>query len=174
MSPIVIRDERPADHASVYDLQAAAFGQRGEADLVVALRRDAEPQLSLVAERAGRVIGHVFVAPVQIGRGPEAPEFGGLAPIGVWPEFQRSGAGSALIRAGLARCPALGWHAVFLVGNPAYYRRFGFEQVAARGFHYKHPHFNPALQAIELTPGALAHLTGEVVYHPAFDDTGTA
>ena len=173
-SAIRVRDERPADHARVHELQSAAFGQRGEADLVDALRRDAHPQISLVAERAGRVVGHIFFSPVHIGRGADAPEFGGLAPVGVWPELQGTGVGSALIREGLARCPALGWQAIFLLGNPAYYQRFGFVPVAPRGFYYKHRHLDPALQAIELTPGALDGLSGEIIYHSAFDETGTA
>jgi len=174
MGELLIRDERPEDHAAVRAIQTAAFGQRAEADLVDALRRQARPQISLVAVRADRVVGHVFFSPVHIGSGPEAPAFGGLAPVGVLPDQQRGGAGSALIREGLARCRTIGWRAVFLLGDPAYYVRFGFLPVAPRGFRYKHPKYDPALQAIELEPGTLDGLSGEVVYHPAFDETGTA
>jgi len=169
MSDLRIRDERPEDRAAVHAVQEAAFGRRAEADLVDALRAEAHPQLSLVAERDGRVVGHVFFSPVTIGDAPDAPEFGGLAPVGVLPDEQGQGAGSALVRTGLDRCRSLGWKAVFLVGDPAYYARLGFVLAAPLGFRYVSPAFDPALQVAVLEPGALDGVAGEVVYHAAFE-----
>jgi putative acetyltransferase len=166
---LLVRDEKASDHEAVHALHTAAFGRRDEADLVDALRRDVRPQLSLVAERAGGLVGHVFFSPVRIGRAPAAPTFAALAPVGVLPEEQGGGAGSALVRAGLDRCPALGWKAVFLVGNPAYYGRFGFELAAPLGFRYQSEAFDPVLQVAILEPGALDGIEGEVVYPDAFD-----
>lgn len=166
---LVLRDEQAADHPAVRALHTAAFGRRDEADLVDTLRRSVRPQLSIVAERAGGVVGHVFFSPVRIGRDEDAPTFAGLAPVGVLPDEQGSGAGSALVRAGLERCPALGWKAVFLVGNPAYYGRFGFELAAPLGFWYQSEAFDPVLQVAVLEPGALDGIEGEVVYPDAFD-----
>ncbi|NRA08004.1 MAG: N-acetyltransferase [Myxococcales bacterium] len=169
---IAIRAEVEADHERVLEIQAAAFGRQNEADLVEALRRSAHPMLSLVAEEGGGISGHVFFSPVGLDPPATAPPLGGLAPVAVEPERQGQGIGSALIRAGLERCPALGWQAVFLVGNPAYYARFGFELAAPTGLRYGDPRFDPVLQVLEFQPGALAACSGRLCFHPAFAETG--
>jgi putative acetyltransferase len=164
-----IRPETPADHARVHALQEAAFGSRAEADLVVALRASVQPQLSLVAEIADELVGHVFFSPVSIcAPSCGAPAAGALAPIGVAPAQQGRGVGSALVRRGLADCAQLGFRAVFLVGDPAYYGRFGFELAAPRGLHYVSSAFDAAFQVRELEPGALAGWHGLVEFAPAF------
>ena len=165
---IRIRDERPGDHARVFALQAAAFGRKSEARLVEDLRTVARPQLSLVAERDGQVVGHVFVSPVVL-EGAPALRAGGLGPVGVNPAEQGEGIGSALVRAALERAPALGWRAVFLLGNPRYYARFGFALAAPRGLRYRSADFDPAFQVFELAPGALDGCAGLVRFDPAFD-----
>ncbi len=164
---IRIRDERPDDRARVFVLQEAAFGRENEARLVEALRVAARPQLSLVAERDARVVGHVFVSPVTVERDPALPA-GGLGPVGVDPAEQGRGVGSALVRAALARAPGLGWRAVFLLGNPAYYSRFGFSLAAPRGLHYRSEVFDAAFQVVELSSGALDGRAGLVHFDPAF------
>jgi putative acetyltransferase len=169
---IRIRDERPDEVERVHELQTAAFGRRSEADLVDALRASADPQLSLVAEQDGRIVGHAFFSPVTIDA-TGSPPAAGLAPVGVWPQDQGRGVGSALVRAGLGRCPALGWQAVFLVGSPAYYGRFGFELAAPRGFHYHSELFDSVFQVIELEADALGGLRGFVRYHPALESMET-
>jgi putative acetyltransferase len=88
--------------------------------------------------------------------------------VGVHPHAQRQGVGTALIRAGLRRCSAMGWQAVFLVGDPAYYSRFGFVLAAPMGLRYQSQAFDSAFQVLELTPGALAGCRGLVLYHEAF------
>lgn len=168
---IAVRAEREADHPRVFEIHRAAFGQPDEAELVETLRRAAEPRLSLVAEEAGRVIGHVFFSPVGVeppGPGREAPPACGLAPVAVDPAHQHRGTGSRLIREGLRRCREQGWRAVFVVGDPAYYGRFGFALAGPRGFTYGDPHFDPVLQVLELEPGALAGCRGRVRFHAAF------
>jgi putative acetyltransferase len=149
-------------------VQSAAFGRGDEADLVDALRRQASPSLSLVAEVAGRVVGHVFFSPVAI-EGHGEVRAAGLAPLAVDPELQGRGLGSALVRAGLRACPRHGWLAVFLLGDPGYYARFGFEPAAPRGFQFQ-PGRDRGFQLIELLPGALAGHSGRVRYHEAFGD----
>jgi len=161
-----IRAEAPADREGVFAVEAAAFAQPDEARLVEALRVAAQPQLSLVALLAEEVVGHVFFSPVEIESRPTPAA--ALGPIAVAPAHQGKGVGSALVRAGLARCAGLGWRAVFLVGDPAYYARFGFVPAVPRGFHYGDAHFDPALQLIEIEPGALADSSGHVRFHPAF------
>lgn len=82
--------------------------------------------------------------------------------------MQRQGAGSALVRAGLEACVLLGWKAVFLLGNPAYYSRFGFVLAAPLGLRYESESFDSAFQVVELIPEALSGCTGWVRYHDAF------
>jgi len=163
-----IREETPADYARVDQIQEAAFGGPAEARLVRSLRTSAKPRLSLVAETRGALVGHIFFSPVSIEGPAVAPRSAGLAPLAVVPEMQRQGAGSALVRAGLTACVPLGWQAVFLLGEPAYYSRFGFVLAAPMGLRYESRSFDPAFQALELIDGALSGCTGWVRYHQAF------
>jgi putative acetyltransferase len=170
-----IRAERRDDAEAVLAVHEAAFGRPNEAELVAALRESAEPCLSLVAQLEGRLVGHVFFSPVSIeGAGSGAPACCGLAPVGVLPAQQRLGVGSALIRTGLRACGGLGWQAVFLVGDPRYYSRFGFAPAAPRGFHYRDQAYDAALQLLELRTDALSGLRGWVRFAEAFERTGTA
>lgn len=165
---LAIRAEKESDHERVAAIQEAAFGQTAEAELVAALRESARPRLSLVAELAGERVGHVFFSPVAIEGPGAAPPVAGLAPLAVAPEWQGRGAGSALVRAGLSACVPLGWQAVFLLGDPGYYGRFGFEPAPPRGLRYESEAFDRGFQVRELVPGALEGCTGWVRYHEAF------
>ena len=153
----------------MWAVHEAAFGRPGEAKLVARLRQEARPCVSLVAEAAGRVIGHVFFSPVTIESArPIVPTAGGLAPVAVLPDEQGRGAGGALIRAGIEASRALGWRLLFVLGNPVYYGRFGFQLAAPHGLHYESHAFDTAFQVQELAPGALAGVTGFVRYPAAF------
>ncbi len=163
-----IRPEQPADRDAVHRVERAAFGRDNEADLARALHDTVTPVVSLVAEDEGAIVGHVIVSPVTLEGDPSAPGLGGLGPVGVLPERQGQGIGGELVRAALAGARDLGWQAVFLVGDPAYYVRFGFELAAPRGFTYGHPHFDPVLQVAVLTAGALDGRGGRVRFDPAF------
>ena len=76
--------------------------------------------------------------------------------------------GAALVREGLERCADLGWRAVFVLGDPAYYSRFGFVLAAPLGFRYESQAFDSAFQLFELVPGCLARRAGRVHYDEAF------
>lgn len=164
-----IRAERPGDRAAVFAVQEAAFGQPDEATLIDALRESVAPQVSRVATRGGAVVGHVFVSPVTLDTEPEASDLGGLAPVGVAPDLHGQGIGGALVRAALAASREVGFRAVFLLGSPRYYARFGFELAAPRGLHYVSCDFDAAFQQIELEAGALDGRSGLVRYPAAFD-----
>ena len=154
-------------------VQEAAFARRAEADLVSALRSSVRPQLSLVAELGADLVAHVFFSPVSIwSPGAPAPSAAALAPIGVLPAQQGRGVGSALVRSGLDECARLGWRAVFLVGEPAFYARFGFELAAARDLHYESAAFDPVFQVRELERGELAGFRGWVEFPQAFAALG--
>jgi putative acetyltransferase len=153
----------------VWTVHEAAFGRPDEARLVARLRAEARPFVSLVAERGGRAVGHVFCSPVAI-EGDPRPPAGGLAPVGVLPEAQGSGAGGALVHAALESSRALGWQLLFLLGDPAWYARFGFVLAAPFGLHYESHRFDAAFQLRELAPGAAGNARGWVRYHPAFSE----
>jgi putative acetyltransferase len=155
------RAETSADHFAVRHIHQRAFGRDVEADLVEALRREGSVVLSFVAEEEGQILGHVMFSRM------EAPFRAlGLAPIAVVPERQGEGIGSLLIKAGLARARAEGWEGVFVVGEPAYYVRFGFDAKPASGF--QSPYAGPYFMAIALQGPGLPCASGRVDYAPAF------
>jgi len=169
MSPVLVRDEAPADVDAIRDVVTRAFEQAAEAALVDALRRAGKATISLVAEQEGRVVGHVLFSPVTLAEAPHAPFASGLAPLAVLPEMQRHGIGAALVRAGLARCRAAGHSFVVVLGSPAYYGRFGFVDGARHRLHSEY-HVPPGVfQVIEIAPGTLAGKSGLVRYAEEFD-----
>ena len=139
----------------------AAFGQDEEADLVEALRRDGDPAIAFVAERAGTVVGHILFSPMR-----EPERCLGLAPVSVGPEFQGQGIGAALIRAGIQRARHEGWRGIFVLGHAGYYPRFGFSPEAARGF--SSPFAGPHFMFLALT--ADAPCEGPARYAAAFGE----
>jgi putative acetyltransferase len=168
----LIRSERLADRERIGKIVTAAFGRAEEAALVESLRREADPALSLVAEVAGEVQGHGSSHPWN-SRDHRRVCGAGLAPLSVAPDLQGRGIGSELVTRGLAACRQLGFEAVFLVGNPRYYARFGFDLAQPRGFTYGDASCDPVLQVCELVPGVLKGCSGRVRFHAAFAETGT-
>lgn len=130
MSAIMIRGENPRDVAAIRTLTEAAFRDMAFADgdeheLVDRLRGDGDLTLSLVAEDAERIVGHVAVSPVTIDGKPG--DWYGLGPISVLPSLQRGGIGSRLMQRTIADMRQMGAAGIVLLGDPAYYSRFGFE-----------------------------------------------
>lgn len=157
---LTIRDEAPADRAGIRETVLAAFGRREEADLVDRLRADGDAAISLVAVDGDRIVGHVMLSRMT------APFRAlGLAPVSVLPDRQGKGIGTRLIRAGLERAALGGWQGVFVLGEPAYYRRFGFDPALASGF--ASPYAGPYLMALALG-GSLPEMVGRLDYAPAF------
>jgi len=173
LTDVRIRPESPIDVAAVHRINVKAFGSNVEADLVDALRREASPVISLVADDEGAVVGHVMFSPVSIdGEATGAPPLMGLAPVAVLPDRQRQGIGGALIREGLAACRLGRVAAVVLVGMPEYYPRFGFVPASRFGLRCAYDVPDDVFMAIELEPGTLAGRAGLVRYHPAFARAG--
>ena len=161
---MIIRPEKPTDAAAIGEVVAAAFGGRQEAELVERMRNEGDLVLSLVAEDEGRIVGHVAFSRVWIERdGTRAPGIG-LAPVAVLPERQRKGTARALIGAGHLRLKTLGEKIVFVLGDPDYYKRFGFSHDIAKPFACVYQ--SEYLQALRLTPDAPTE--GEVIYAAAF------
>jgi len=158
---MTIRETTAADHAPVHALVEAAFGQRAEADLIDALRASGDVVIDLVAESEGRVTGHILFSKLRAPANCAA-----LAPVSVAPDCQNQGIGSALIRDAIGRAKQAGWAAVFLLGDPAYYARFGFDTGKAATFETDYP---PAyFMVLELEDGALDRLSGKVEYAAHF------
>jgi putative acetyltransferase len=164
---MLIRAERRNDKAAIYEVNVSAFETPAEAELVDALREQAEPFISLVAEDADEIIGHIVFSPVSLPADPKLKVMG-LAPMAVTPEHQHKGVGSTLVRAGLERCKEMGFSAVVVLGHPEYYPRFGFLPATRFGLHCEYKVPNQAFMAMELEPGALDDKPGMVKYHAAF------
>ena len=163
---ISIRLERSDDVAAIGAVNRAAFAGDAEARLVDALREAGHVRLSLVAEDAGRVIGHILFSEMWIDAAGGALDALALAPMAVVPERQRQGVGTALVRRGLEHCADAGHRIVLVVGHPAYYPRFGFSRESARRL--DSPYQGDAFMALELAPGALAGVSGTVRSPPPF------
>jgi putative acetyltransferase len=161
---VIIRDEASEDGSAIHALVAVAFGRPDEADLVDRLRAGGDSALSRVTVDAGAIVGHVLFSSLR------APfPCLALAPVSVLPPRQRAGIGSALIRDALARARLGPWQAVFVLGNPAYYRRFGFDADLARGF--ASPYSGPHFMAVALR-GSLPVSQGQIAHAPAFAQLG--
>jgi putative acetyltransferase len=164
-----IRPEQSADVDAVRVVNRAAFETSTEADLVDALRAQAEPLVSLVADQDGAIVGHILFTPVTL---PDHADLKimGLAPMAVMPPAQRRGIGSALVRDGLDHCRQLGYWAVVVLGHPEYYPRFGFKPASHFGLGCEYDVSDEIFMALELKPGILTGKSGTIRYHPAFAD----
>lgn len=156
-----IRDEEAQDSAAITALVEAAFGQPDEARLVERLRDDGDAAISLVAEEAGAIVGHILLSPMAA----PFPALG-LAPLAVLPGHERKGIGSALIKAAIARAGERNYDAVFVLGDPAYYGRFGFRADLAADF--SSPYAGPYFMVMPLRE-TLPATRGRVDYARAFD-----
>lgn len=170
---VTIRQEAAGDVDAIAEVVSAAFGSAAEARLVEMIRASPEyvPELALVAEREGKVVGHVMISHARLDRGGDERLIAMLSPLAVAPDRQRRGVGSALVWAAVALADERGEPLVVLEGSPAYYGRLGFEPSARYGIELPLPSWAPpeAAQVMRLASYDPA-LTGQVVYPPAFDD----
>ena len=165
-----IRLETHWDHEPIRRLLTAAFGGSAEARLVDALRNSDSflPHLSLVAENSSVVLGHILFSRVTL-EAERPVQILALAPVAVYPAFQRRGIGSALIRAGLSRADRSGEPLVVVVGHPDYYPRFGFVPARAIGIEPPWPDVpDEAFMAMPLS-AYRDDMRGVVRYPAAFD-----
>ena len=163
MSGFDIRPERPEDAADIGALLDAAFGGETESQVVERLRADNDFVLSLVAGGDAGIAGYVGFPRLTLQLDRRQVPAVGLAPAAVSPPLQRNGIGSAIVRDGLDRLKASGECLVFVLGDPAYYRRFGFTVMDGFVSRYAGPYF----QALMLMPDAPK--AGRVSYPQAFD-----
>jgi putative acetyltransferase len=127
---MIIRKETVADIEAITEVTIAAFknhpiSKHTEQFIINALRDADALTISLVAEIGGRVVGHIAFLPVIISDGTK--DWYGLGPISVLPDYQKQGTGKSLINQGLSLLKDMGGKGCALVGDPNYYKRFGFK-----------------------------------------------
>jgi putative acetyltransferase len=169
ITDIALRPEAADDAIAIGALLEEAFGGRAEAALVERLRVTGEMVLALVAIASPDVVvGFIAFVRLQIEMADGSRAGIALAPLAVGKAHQRCGIGSALVREGLARLVARYEEIVLVLGDPAFYERFGFSVAEATAFtsRYQGPHFM-ALALAATVPGG-----GKVHYPAAFDDLG--
>ena len=167
---MTIRQETAQDHASVYEVVKAAFAAAEESDgteqeLVVKLRSSVAfvPELSLVAEEEGRIIGHILFTKAEV----NGQTVLALAPLSVLPAYQRRGVGLALMAEGHRAAKELGFGFSVVLGHAGYYPKAGYRPAGRFGI--KAPFDVPEenFMAIQLDPAAKAP-RGTLRYDEAF------
>lgn len=165
---IHIREEEAADRFAIWRVNVEAFGRDAEAVLVNELREDGVHCISLVAEEAPLVVGHILFSPVDLVGDDSGVRLAGLGPMAVTPARQGSGVGSLLVTEGLKRCMEEGYDAVVILGYPEYYPRFGFSPAIKYGIRSEYVVPEEVFMVRELREKSLRGISGTVRYHPAF------
>ncbi|HEX7745774.1 MAG TPA: N-acetyltransferase [Micromonosporaceae bacterium] len=176
MATLRLRPEGPADPPAIRRIVAAAFAGTGvavpaEVALVDGLRRSNAwlPELSMVAEADGELVAYALLSRVWVGPGAE-PALA-LGPVAVLPERHGRGYGTDVVQAALDAAVELGERLVVVLGNPSYYRRFGFRPAAELGLASPWSGLGDPWQALVLandTSGAPPPPCGEVRYPAAW------
>lgn len=164
MNAPLLRPVASADHAAIGALLDAAFAGSDESRLVDGLRRDGDVVLELAAVAQGVITGHILFSRLRV-MDDEGETFDAvaLAPLAVSPAAQRTGFGRALVERAHAALAEAGEALSIVMGDPAYYGRFGYTVARAAGF--ESDYAGPYLQALALGPAPEA---GRLVYAPAF------
>ncbi len=163
-----VRPAEPGDEAGIRAVHVAAFPTALEADLVEALEGGGDAVVSLVADGVDGIAGHVMLSRMRVEGDGRRFRALGLGPVAVLPGHQGMGLGAALIEGALAIARATGEELVFLLGEPDYYRRFGFSAETAAPF--ASPYAGPYFMALALRPDMKLPAAGSAAYPPAFSD----
>lgn len=162
---ITIRNENASDISEIHKATEQAFkyvelSDKTEPLIISALRKAGALTISLVAEENGRVVGHVAISPVSISDGTQG--WYGLGPISVLPIMQGKGIGSQLMKAAMSKLREIGACGCVVLGEPDFYRRFGFEANSSLVFAGVPADYFMSQSFITDTPA------GEVLYHESF------
>ncbi len=163
MSMMSIRAANPRDRDAIRLVEEHAFGQKAEAGLVDALVSDGAVVVELVAEEDDQVVGHILFSRLFVTEGHERFPAVALAPLAVEPSFHGTGIGGALVREAHVRLVEAGEKLSVVLGDPAYYGRFGYTHQRAAKFDSNYQ--GKALQAFAWGD---APETGRLVYAAAF------
>ena len=158
----MIRETQESDLEEVFNLIHSSFSNKAESDLVKQLISDGDMLINLVVESSDTIIGNVVVS--QITMEPDIGLFcGGVAPLSVLPDQQFSEVGSRLMEEAINESRKLGIDALFLLGDPNYYKRFGFTVSKL-----KNDYSFENLQELALTEDCLVNIKSKVTYANAF------
>lgn len=164
---MLIRIEIPVDASGIDTLLRNAFGRDEEAELVQQLREDGLLTLGIVAtDDEGGVVGYAAFSPVTLAG--EDRQWVGLAPLAVEENLRHQGVGEKLVYEGLDALNEFSYAAVVVLGDPAYYSRFGFKSAAQYDLHCHWPDSETAFQVYPLADDALNGVDGLVEYSPPF------
>jgi predicted N-acetyltransferase YhbS len=172
---VKIRQEKPADYKSVYDLIEIAFkndefSDHREQILVERLRKSKSfiKEFSIVAEIKGEIVGHILLTKIKIKGGTRQFDSLALAPVSVLPKFQMKGIGGMLINYAHRKAIALGYKSIIVLGHENYYPKFGYKR--ADLFDIQLPFEVPKenCMAIELVDKGLEGVSGIVEYPKEF------
>lgn len=163
-----VRPEAEGEQARIRAIYERAFDTDAEAGVVEALRTESRPYIGLVAEDEGVVVGHLVLSEVVVETRHGIMKGLGLAPLAVAKESQGRGIGSALVRAALEEAKRQGADFLVVLGDPAFYSRFGFVS-AAPALRWRSRDFDPFFLVFPLREGILEDLRGVVTYQPAIE-----
>jgi putative acetyltransferase len=158
-----IRTATARDREAIRLVEEHAFGQRAEAGLVDALVESGDSVLELVAEEDGHVVGHILFSRLYVDHGNRRFPAVALAPLAVEPSFHGTGIGGALIREAHVRLKQSGEKLSLVLGEPAYYGRFGYAHGRAREFESDYQ-----CEALQAVAWGEAPESGKLVYASAF------
>lgn len=165
--PWLIRPERFEDREEIWKLHQETFAGTQEADLVDDLRHAALVTASLVAESDRRIVGHILFSRIKVVTEEGEFQVHSLAPMAVHKEFQRQGIGSELVQAGLKACRKKKVKAIFVLGHPEFYSKFGFTPRIAQPFESPFGG-GEAWMGLELEPHYLINLKGKAEFSEPF------
>jgi putative acetyltransferase len=159
---LIIHAETEADTEAIDHVVESAYRSPAVAWMVRQIRESPHyiPELSLVADKGGEIVGYAMLSYVELADGPNVHQVITLSPLAVVPEAQSRGVGTSLVQAVLQLAEHRGEPLVTLEGDPGYYGRFGFEDSRKFGIHfsdggliYPLSHYNPSLRGdIRYTP----------------------
>jgi len=159
---MIIRREKHSDYKAIYDLVKDAFPTEAEAKLIDQLRIDGTAVISMVAVIDNNLVGHIMMSKMS------APFRAlGLGPLAVAATHRQKGIGGRLIVSALEEAKKEKWQCVFVLGNPAFYKKFGFDPETASGFKCRYSGPDLMALAIEMP---LPVASGNILYASAFDN----
>ena len=180
---IIIRLEEPKDYRAVEELTRLAFDNPDRIDrskidcpmehyMVHKLReKHGIMDLDFVAELDGRIVGHIIYSNAHIlqsdGSKIDVLNFG---PISVWPELQKTGIGSVLMKHSIEEAKKLDYGAILFFGHPEYYPRFGFVEAKEFGITDCNGDNYPAFMAMELKEGFFKNVSGKFIEADIYND----
>lgn len=168
---MLIRPEQPQDIDAITEVNQLAFEREEEANLVIQLRDQATPYLSMVAQTDDhQIVGHIFYSPATIQTADGNVAGMGLAPMSVHPDHQQQGVGKQLLKHSLDQIAQMKAPYVIVLGHADYYPQFGFVPASLRNIHCQWMGIpDEVFMILILDPTIMQPVSGTAFYHPTFN-----